>query len=287
MRRRLTRRSVLWVPANRRGTGDAPASPPPPPPPPDGAPPPPLPCTRRRRTAAATAEASCDEIPVRAVPSEDLLSLPAKPVVRSAPAIACPMRVNRRDLLKVTGAAGAAAALTGLAACRSSSSQSTTPGTSSVGAKSPPASLTGRVVRASDADYTTASSGWDQLFTHYPLGIVFAQETQDVVNALTWARQNDVALRVRSGRHNLEGWSNVDNGLVIDVSELKSARIDAASSTATVGAGLNQIEAVTALGKHGLRGADRNGGHRRPGRRDARRRLRASSPAASAWRATT
>jgi len=39
-------------------------------------------------------------------------------------------------------------------------------------------------------------------------------------NALTWARQNDVALRVRSGRHCLEGWSNVDNGIVIDVSEL-------------------------------------------------------------------
>jgi FAD/FMN-containing dehydrogenase len=208
--------------------------------------------TFQRRDGRRDSRSKLRRNPVRAVPSEDLLSLPGKPVVRSAPAIACPMRVNRRDLLKVTGAAGAAAALTGLAACRSSSSQSTTPGTSSVGAKSPPASLTGRVVRASDADYTTASSGWDQLFTHYPLGIVFAQETQDVVNALTWARQNDVALRVRSGRHNLEGWSNVDNGLVIDVSELKSARIDAASSTATVGAGLNQIEAVTALGKHGL-----------------------------------
>ena len=43
-----------------------------------------------------------------------------------------------------------------------------------------------------------------------------------MVNALTWARQNNVALRVRSGRHSLEGWSNVDNGIVIDVSELKS-----------------------------------------------------------------
>ena len=99
-----------------------------------------------------------------------------------------------------------------------------------------------------------------------------------MVNALTWARQNDVALRVRSGRHCLEGWSNVDNGLVIDVSELKSAKIDAASSTATVGAGLNQMEAVTALGAHGSRGADRNGGHRWPGRRDARRRLRPPHP---------
>jgi FAD/FMN-containing dehydrogenase len=165
------------------------------------------------------------------------------------------MELNRRDLLKTTAAAGATATFAGLAACssRSSTSSSTqSSGTAPAGAKSPPANLTGRVVRPSDADYTTASTGWNQLFTHYPLVIVFAQETQDVVNALTWARQNDVQIRVRSGRHSLEGWSNVDNGIVIDVSELKSTQIDAASSTAKVGAGLNQLEAVTALGNQGL-----------------------------------
>jgi hypothetical protein len=82
--------------------------------------------------------------------------------------------------------------------------------------------------------------------------IVFAQHTQDVVNALTWAQQNDVAFRVRSGRHQLWGWSAVDNGLVIDVSQLMSAQIDAASLTAKVGAGLTQVEAVTTLAQQGL-----------------------------------
>ena len=114
-----------------------------------------------------------------------------------------------------------------------------------------PAKLTGRVVRQRPR-YPDARLGWDELFVRYPLVIVFAQETQDVVNALTWARQNDVALRVRSGRHSLEGWSNVDNGIVIDVSELKSVRIDSASRIATVGAGLTQLEAVTTLAKKDL-----------------------------------
>ncbi len=114
------------------------------------------------------------------------------------------------------------------------------------------AELTGRVVRAGDADYPAATAGWNLLFMHEPMAIVFAQQTRDVVNALTWARQQDVRVRVRSGRHCLEGWSNVDGGLVIDVSEIKSATIDAASRTATVGAGLNQLEAVTALGEAGL-----------------------------------
>jgi FAD/FMN-containing dehydrogenase len=158
--------------------------------------------------------------------------------------------VTRRDVLKGAAAAGAVAVFPALEACTSSSSNATTATTG--GAKSPPANLTGRIVRPGDADYATASTGWDELFSHYPLVIVFAQQTQDVVNALTWARQNDVALRVRSGRHSLEGWSNVDNGIVIDVSALKSAQINPASSTATVGAGLNQLEAVTMLGKQGF-----------------------------------
>ena len=118
--------------------------------------------------------------------------------------------------------------------------------------KGPPATLTGRLVHPGDPDYVTSSTGWDQLFTHYPMVIVFAQETQDVVNALTWARQNDVAVRVRSGRHCLEGWNNVDNGIVIDVSEIKGAKIDKGAGTAIVGAGLNQMEAITALGKEGF-----------------------------------
>ncbi len=116
----------------------------------------------------------------------------------------------------------------------------------------PPAELTGRIVRPQDPNYASASLGWDELFVHYPLVIVFAQETQDVVNALTWARQNNVALRIRSGRHSLEGWSNVDNGIVIDISELKSADIDSDRRVATVGAGLNQGEAVAALAEQDL-----------------------------------
>lgn len=115
-----------------------------------------------------------------------------------------------------------------------------------------PAGLTGRVVRPGDAGYPAASAGWNLLFTHDPMAVVFAQETRDVVNALTWARRHNVDIRVRSGRHCLEGWSNVDGGIVIDVSDMKSVTVDSASGTATVGAGLNQLEAVTALGKYGL-----------------------------------
>ncbi|OPX08541.1 FAD-binding oxidoreductase [Mycobacterium sp. AT1] len=112
--------------------------------------------------------------------------------------------------------------------------------------------LTGRVVRPGDDDYPTARAGWNLLFDHRPMAIVFARETGDVVTALAWARRNQVAVRVRSGGHCLEGWNSVDDGIVIDVSEMKFAVVDAAAGTATVGAGLNQLEAVTTLGAAGV-----------------------------------
>ncbi|MFD9267228.1 FAD-binding oxidoreductase [Streptomyces goshikiensis] len=178
---------------------------------------------------------------------------------------------SRRKVLKATAAAGAGAGVAqGFAATEAHGASAVNE--ASAKPNCPPAKLTGRIVRPDDAGYTDARLGWDQLISRYPLVIVFAQNTQDVVNALTWARQNDVALRVRSGRHSIEGWSNIDNGLVIDISELKSVRIDSAARVATVGAGLNQLEAVTTLaeqnfavttgteGSVGLAGATLGGG---------------------------
>ena len=114
------------------------------------------------------------------------------------------------------------------------------------------ASLTGRVVRADDPDYEAARTDWDGLFSHYPLAIVFCRDSDDVVNALSWARQHGLAVRARSGRHNLEGWPNVDGGLVIDVSEIKGVSLTSSRRTATVGAGLTQGEFVAALGRSGF-----------------------------------
>jgi len=115
--------------------------------------------------------------------------------------------------------------------------------------KSLAAQLTGRVIHPDSPAYTKARTDWDGLYRSYPLVIVFAETTQDVVNAITWARQNNVALRARSGRHCLEGWSNLSGGIVIDVSEMKSARLDPAARTVTVGAGFTQGEIVTILGQ--------------------------------------
>src|ERR1700730_4101056 len=112
--------------------------------------------------------------------------------------------------------------------------------------------LTGEVVRAGDPGYEAARIGWNRLYSRYPETIVFCCDTEDVVNAVKWAREEGIALRARSGRHSLDGWSSVDGGLVIDVSQMKSVTIDETVRTATVGTGLTQKETVPALGRRGF-----------------------------------
>jgi FAD/FMN-containing dehydrogenase len=112
--------------------------------------------------------------------------------------------------------------------------------------------LTGRVVYRDSPAYTEARADWDELHSSYPRVIVFAEKTDDVVNAVAWACEEGLPLRVRSGRHHLEGWSNVSDGIVIDVSLMKAVQLESATSRVTVGAGLTQQEAVAALGKRGF-----------------------------------
>ncbi|WP_313258934.1 FAD-binding protein, partial [Lacrimispora sp.] len=78
--------------------------------------------------------------------------------------------------------------------------------------------LTGRIVLPDDPLYNSARQEYNTFFNKFPLVIVFAKETQDVINAIRWARYNGVPLRMRSGRHNYEGVSALNGGLIIDVS---------------------------------------------------------------------
>lgn len=114
-----------------------------------------------------------------------------------------------------------------------------------------PGKLTGRLVFPEDEDYEEARLIWNRQFNPYPLVIVFCQEPQDVINAIVWSRQHDIAFRARGGRHALEGWSTVDGGVIIDVSDMKEISVDVDARTATVQTGVTQDVIVKALGEHG------------------------------------
>jgi len=65
--------------------------------------------------------------------------------------------------------------------------------------------LTGRIVLPGDPQYNSARQEFNTVFNRFPLVIVFAQETQDVANAVRWARFRAVPIRMRSDLHNYGG----------------------------------------------------------------------------------
>ncbi|ACT03323.1 FAD-binding oxidoreductase [Paenibacillus sp. JDR-2] len=113
--------------------------------------------------------------------------------------------------------------------------------------------LTGRVIFKGDPGYETARKNWDPHTDRFPKVFVFAKKTNDVANAIKWAREHKVPIRPRSGRHALEtNLSQVNGGLVIDTSEMKKITLNKKSSTAVVETGNRVGGIVDTLARQGF-----------------------------------
>ncbi|KKD55928.1 MULTISPECIES: FAD-binding oxidoreductase [Paenibacillus] len=97
--------------------------------------------------------------------------------------------------------------------------------------------LTGRIVIPRNPSYNMARMEFNRRFSKFPRVIVFCQRTQDVINAVKWARERGIRLRVRSGRHSYEGFSTVNGGIIIDVSEMNKVTVDRKNGVAIVQTG--------------------------------------------------
>ncbi|UHA75413.1 FAD-binding oxidoreductase [Paenibacillus sp. 481] len=86
--------------------------------------------------------------------------------------------------------------------------------------------LTGRIVLPGNPTYNTARLEFNRRFSKFPRVIVFCGRTQDVINAVKWARERGVRLRARSGRHSYEGFSTINGGIIIDVSEMNKVTVN-------------------------------------------------------------
>ncbi len=112
--------------------------------------------------------------------------------------------------------------------------------------------LTGRIVLPGSPNYDQARMDYNSRFIKYPLGIVFCQCIEDVMNAVKWSRENDIPLRARSGRHSFEAFSLVDKGIIIDGSEMTKVRVDKQKGIAKVQTGIALGDLYTELFRYGV-----------------------------------
>ncbi|MFC0806946.1 FAD-binding oxidoreductase [Ensifer sp. P24N7] len=109
------------------------------------------------------------------------------------------------------------------------------------------ARLRGRVLIATDAAYDGARTIWNGMIDRRPGLIVQCAGAADVVNAVRFAAENRLLVAVRGGGHNIAGNAVCDGGMVIDLTPMKSVRVDATTKTAWVepGATLADLDVET------------------------------------------
>jgi FAD/FMN-containing dehydrogenase len=102
----------------------------------------------------------------------------------------------------------------------------------------------GSVCLPGEAGYDEARTIWNAMIDRRPAAVVRCAGAADVIGAVRFARDHDLLLAVRGGGHNIAGNAVCEGGLVIDLSPMKSVRVDPAKRTARVepGATLGEFD---------------------------------------------
>lgn len=110
----------------------------------------------------------------------------------------------------------------------------------------------GEVITPGSEEYDAARRVWNHDIDRYPSVVLRCTGTDDVVAAVSFARDAGLVLAVRSGGHSMAGLSTCDDGVVVDLSPLKAITVDPVRRTVTVQAGAVWRELDAATQQHGL-----------------------------------
>jgi FAD/FMN-containing dehydrogenase len=109
------------------------------------------------------------------------------------------------------------------------------------------AAMRGQVISREDPDYNEARRVFNAMIDRHPAVIARCTGAADVIACVKFARERDLLVAVRSGGHGVAGLAVCDDGLVIDLSRMKTIRIDPQRRVARSdpGATLNEFDRET------------------------------------------
>ncbi len=136
-------------------------------------------------------------------------------------------RTSRRDFVKTTGAGVLTAGLGPFFL-----PLERTPVVSEAAVLELKKQLRGELLRPGDGGYNAARSVWNAMVDRRPALIVRCAGAADVISCVNFARTNNVPVSVRGGGHNVAGSAVCDDGIMLDLSRMKSVRVDPVSRTA-------------------------------------------------------
>ncbi len=112
--------------------------------------------------------------------------------------------------------------------------------------------LHGELIREGEAKYEQARRIWNEIIDRRPSMIARCLDAEDVAGAVNFARANGIPLSVRGGGHGGAGNAICDRGLVIDLSAMKTIRVDPERRVAVAQGGATWRDLDSATQAHGL-----------------------------------
>ncbi|MDO3722123.1 FAD-binding oxidoreductase [Marinobacter sp. chi1] len=110
----------------------------------------------------------------------------------------------------------------------------------------------GSVLEPADSGYDDARQIWNAMIDRKPALIARCKSAEDVVAAVNFGREQRMLVSVKGGGHNIAGNAVCDDGLMIDLSQMKDVEIDADNRRALVGPGCTLADFDAAAQSHGL-----------------------------------
>ncbi len=112
--------------------------------------------------------------------------------------------------------------------------------------------LRGQVIQPGDDGYDAARLIWNGMFDKKPALIARCNGTADVIEAVNFARENDLLTAVRCGGHNSGGSGSCDGGILIDLSAMNAVHVDPRTRRARVQGGATWGDFDREAQLHGL-----------------------------------
>ena len=110
----------------------------------------------------------------------------------------------------------------------------------------------GDLLLPTDVGYDEVRQIWNAMVDRRPALVARCTSSEDVVQAVRFARKRNLIVSIRGGGHNIAGNAVCNDGLMIDLSLMKRVQVDQKARRAIVEPGCTLADFDAAAQVHGL-----------------------------------
>lgn len=112
--------------------------------------------------------------------------------------------------------------------------------------------IDGEILVSGQDGYDGARAVWNAMIDRKPALIARCKNADDVVKTVIYARDHNLPMSVRGGAHNVAGHAVCDDGVMIDLSQMRTVQVDADNRRARVEGGATWGDVDSETQKFGL-----------------------------------